>query len=213
MGHVGHDRHIGLETARDHLRPAQADLFLHRVDHMQGVGQLDLLLLQPPGHLSDHKPADAVIQRPPHKIAFVQHHQLVVKGDHITDMNPQFLHFLFGTAAAVEENILHRGGCIVFLIPNMDRRPAEDGLDDPVVGMNVNPLGRGDQGIGAPVADHVDVTVVRDVVHEPGDLVGMGFDHHLVIFPGIDGAHGGAVDIAGIFIDIRLDVIQPDLLP
>ena len=94
-------------------------------------------------------------------------------------------------------------------MPGVNGRPAENAFDDPLSGMNIDPLGRRDNVIRAPVANDMDKTIVRNVVYEPGNFIGMPFDHHPVVVIRINNTVNGSIVVDLPIIDIGLDIFQP----
>ena len=78
--------------------------------------------------------------------------------------------------------------------------------------MNVDTLRWCNLVVTAAIALEVDVSVIRDVMHEIADFICMRLNHHLVFSFWIDDANDGSIGIYDVLIDVRTDVIEPQLL-
>jgi hypothetical protein len=146
-------------------------------------------------------------------IPVVEDGHLILVSDHATyvDTHGEHLFFIFGSD--VDENILDLGHQLgVLSVAGVNGRPAENAFDNAFGRMDVHFLGRSDHVVGSPVADDVDKAVIRDVVNEPGDLVGVAFDDDLVILSRVDDPVDGAVIVEAPVVDIWFDIFQPKLL-
>ncbi len=66
--------------------------------------------------------------------------------------------------------------------------------------------------VRSSVTSNIDVTIFRDVIHEPGNFIGVGFDDNLVFGLWINNTNNGSVRVNQVRIDIWFDIVQPDLL-
>src|SRR5258706_4556042 len=94
----------------------------------------------------------------------------------------------------------------------MDSRPAKHPLDDPLFTMYVYPHGRRDLVIGAAVPSDIDVSFIGNIIDEPGYLIGMGLDYHLVRRLGVHDTYHGSIHIHNVAVVVGPDVIKPNLL-
>src|SRR5688572_887977 len=78
--------------------------------------------------------------------------------------------------------------------------------------MNVYAHARRYLVIAAAVPSQVNEAFLGDIVNEPADLVSMGLYNDLVFGFRINYTHNGAVSVYDILIDIRLNIVQPNLL-
>ena len=212
VGHVGDNRHVGLQAFGNHLGASQTNLLLHRVGDVQPKRQLHLVFVQHAHHLGNHEATCAVVERTSHVPIFVEDHELVGVGHDAPHVDAHLLHLFFVLRSDVQEDVLQRGR---FFFPGragVDGRPAKQAGHDAVLGVDVHALGRGDLVVASTVAAQVDEPVVGDVVHKPTDFVGVRFDDHFVGSVGVDDPHDGAVRVDNVAVDVRLDVVEPQFL-
>ena len=128
-------------------------------------------------------------------------------------MDAHLLNLFLILGAHIEEDVLHRW-CLLFARgAGVNCGPPEDAFDDAFRRVDVDALGRRDLVVAASVALQVDVSVGGDVVNKVADLIGVCFDHHLVGSVGIDHSNYRSVGVDDVFVDVRADVVQPQLLP
>ena len=212
VGHVGDNRHVGLQALGDHLGAPQANFFLHRVGDVQPKRQLHLVFVQHARHFGNHEATGAVVEGTSHVPIFVEDHELVGVGHHATHVDAHFLHLFLVFRSDVQKDVLQRG-CFFFSgRAGVDGRPAKQAGHDAVLGVDVHALRRGDLVVASAVTTQVDESVARDVVHKPADLVGVRFDDHFVGCVWVDDPHDRAVCVDDMGVDVRLDVVEPQLL-
>src|ERR1700735_3622892 len=95
----------------------------------------------------------------------------------------------------------------------MNGRPAEYCRHFSLFTVDEDPLSRCDLVIDTTVALEVQQPFRSDVVDEPADLVGMRLDHYFKGRLWIDDADGCTIGIGKITVNIRRQVIEPELLP
>ena len=212
VGHVGDNRHVGLQAFGDHLGAPQANFFLHRVGDIQPKRQLHLVFVQHARHFGNHEATCAVVERAPHVPILVEDHELVGVGHHAPHVDAHLLHLFLVLRSDVQEDVLQRGRFFFSSRAGVDGRPAKQAGNDAVLGVDVHALGRSDLVVASAVAAQVDEPVVGDVVHKPADLVGVRFDDHFVGSVGVDDPHDRAVRVDDVGVDVRLDVVEPQLL-
>ena len=165
------------------------------------------------GNFSNTKTTHAVIQGPAYVVLVVQDFHLIVIGDHTTYRNAHFEYFFLVLGTNVDEDILQFRGKIGILAPaGVNGRPTKQAPDNPLLGVNIDPFRGCNQVVGAAIAYHVPEAVILDVMDKPGDFIGMAFDHHAIVFTWVNDTVDRTIIIQLVIINIRFDVLQPQLL-
>src|SRR6056297_2780556 len=94
----------------------------------------------------------------------------------------------------------------------MNGRPAENTFDNSLVGENIHPFRWGDHVVRSTIPAQVDKTFWRNVMYEPTDLVGVGFNNYFVIVARVDDPSNRTVGVGNVVVDIGSQVFQPHLL-
>src|SRR5579872_268793 len=94
----------------------------------------------------------------------------------------------------------------------MDSRPTKYGFNDAFVSMNVYPFRRCDLVIGTAIADHIDQAITGNVIHKPGDLIGMCFDNYFVFGFRVDNTYSRTIIIYVMIVNVWFQILQPKLL-
>src|SRR5690606_3981928 len=136
----------------------------------------------------------------------------VIKGDHTANVHAKVFNFFARLTAYIDKNVLQRRWFLLVGITHVDRGPTEYAFHDTLLALDVYAFRRSDLVVGASIASDVYVAVVRDIINKPGNLVGMGLDNYLILAFGVDHANGSAIDVDDLIVDIRFEIVQPDLL-
>src|SRR5579871_57195 len=95
----------------------------------------------------------------------------------------------------------------------MNGRPAENGRNGALLSVDENPHAWGYLMVDTAIAFEIDQPLRVDIVDEPADLVGMRLDHNLERRLRVDDTHRRAICIGEMRVHIRLQVVEPELLP
>src|SRR5690606_7143688 len=101
MTYVRDDGHIGLDTGGYHFSATKTDFLLDGVDNIEAKGKFNIIFVKPSGHFGNHETADPVVQSPPGIEIAIQIQQLVLEGNHTTDVDAHGFHCLLGTCTHV----------------------------------------------------------------------------------------------------------------
>ncbi len=94
----------------------------------------------------------------------------------------------------------------------MNRRPPKQAGNCAIFGVNVHALGWCDLVVTSAIATQIDEAITGDVVHKPTDFIGVRFNDHFVRSLWIDDTYNGSICIDELGVDVRLDVVEPQLL-
>src|SRR5690606_21466893 len=132
--------------------------------------------------------------------------------DDTSDVDTHTLHFFFRFGPDVNKDIF-KAGCFFFTrFTHVDGGPSEHTLHDALIGVDIHAFTRRDLVVRTPVAAHIDVPVLGNIVDKPRDLIGMALNHYLVGAFRIDHPYHGAIHVGDVIVDIGPDIVQPDLL-
>src|SRR5690606_20261409 len=165
-----------------------------------------------PRHLRYHIATDSIIKSTSNQPLLIELHQLILKRDYTTHMNPHGVNLLLAGCPNINKDILQSRRLLLTYIAHVDSGPPEHTFDDTVVRMNVDALAWRYLMVGTTIASDIDISVIGNVVHKPGYLIGMCLDHYLVTCLRIDYPYHGAIYVNRVVVHIRLEILEPYFL-
>ena len=127
-------------------------------------------------------------------------------------MDAHLLDLFLVLCTDVQKDVLQSGRLLLSSGAGVDGRPPKKTRNHALLGVDVDPLGRGNLMVASSVAAQVNETVVRDVMHEVADFVCMRLNHHLVRCIGVDDPYDCSVGVHKVGVDVGLEVLEPQLL-
>src|SRR5690606_14133631 len=94
----------------------------------------------------------------------------------------------------------------------MNSWPSKNSFYNTIFGVNVYNLARCYLMIATTISNHINQTVVRDVIHIPGNLIGMSFYNYFILCFWVYNSHCTTISIGNKLVYIRFYVVHPQFL-
>src|SRR5690606_3139823 len=124
-------------------------------------------------------------------------------------MNSQLFYLLFGGASTIQKNIFRTRRLFFLSSTCVNRWPAKNGFNSPLICVNINPLGWRNLMVRTTITNDVNQPVIGNVVYKPRDFIRMGFDDYFVVCLWINNPHRSPISINIGLVYIGLQIIQP----
>src|SRR5690606_394305 len=119
------------------------------------------------------------------------------------NVNAQFFNFFLVFATTINKNIIGFRGFFLRFITRMNGGPAKNAFYKPILGMNVHNLAGCYLVVAAAISNHVNQSVVANVIYVPRNFIGMAFNNNFIRGFRIYNTYRSTVSIGNKFIYIR----------